>query len=332
VAEERAMADTFNSVHIASNEAAAIDEAEEHAAHSDKVSPRGLNDKQNARVFPAGSVDDLYQVFQKLRRENAELDYLDFHAHGYAGQVELIEDLHLKISDLDRFRDQGFESIFRAGAVISFLSCSLANVQMANSEEDGELFLADFAQIFLHGRGGKAVAWRTPVYYKPSFLLFAPTYQHDDKEIVAEVAPRAAIATLKGQHRLDKTRVLQELIILQVFLLACLPDTYLSPQVCYPVAKNQLEELVARQRASAENARAIKNLNNRSTLMRSLDRVNATFSNLRALASPRLLYPRLHDANQVIQDISDNLVTSGIPVASLLQPIQEKIRAVPIDN
>src|ERR1700730_2587246 len=154
----------YNSVHIASSLPSDQDEADDHMTGGIFTS-RAVD---NSRVLSAGTVDELIDLFIKLRNERADLNYLDFHCHGFAGGLSLGHE-NFTYQHLAQFRGKGFESIFRAGAEISFLSCDIAAARFDQLDEDGELFLAEFAHIFLQRKGGRAICSNLPIHYQPSW-------------------------------------------------------------------------------------------------------------------------------------------------------------------
>ena len=148
----------YLTLHIASSLDSDQDEAQDHA---DSFSPKG-------EVRSAGNADELYQLFLDLGRQGAQLAYMDFHCHGYPGGLSLGKG-HLEYSDLAQFRRGGLDGLFRGNAVISFLSCNLgaSRFDKEHEGEDGELFLAEFAYIFLRRNGGSAFARNKDWHYRP---------------------------------------------------------------------------------------------------------------------------------------------------------------------
>jgi hypothetical protein len=77
------------------------------------------------RTIAIGTVDDFMGELQKFQRERAEIVYLDFHTHGAPGSLDLGGE-HFNTNSLDKLRNKGFEGLFAAGALISFLGCDIA--------------------------------------------------------------------------------------------------------------------------------------------------------------------------------------------------------------
>src|SRR5215467_14726753 len=220
----------YNSVHIASSLSADQAEADDHMTGG-LFTSRAVD---NSRVLSAETVDELIDLFTKLRNERADLDYLDFHCHGDGGTLSLGRE-DFNYTHLAQFRDKGFESIFRPEAVIDFLSCDVAAAWFDEPDEDGELFLAEFAHIFLHRKGGRAIDRNKPMRYKPAYQpFFGPSFRGEGTEIIAEVAPGARYATLKGQYRLDSRRIRGQIATLKLFLTTALGLT--SPSTPQPPA------------------------------------------------------------------------------------------------
>jgi hypothetical protein len=94
-----------------------------------------------------GNVRDLKYALRRLL-EGPKLDAMDFHTHGAPGAVELGTD-HLTVNTLEEFRNEGFDALFKAGGVVEFHGCNVAERAI------GELFLAEFGSIFLRGAGGE---------------------------------------------------------------------------------------------------------------------------------------------------------------------------------
>jgi hypothetical protein len=282
----------------------------------------------NSRVLTAGDADELLNVFEKLRNERADLNYLDFHCHGYAGTLSLgREDFNYK--HLARFRGRGFESIFRPGAVISFLSCDVAAARFDEMDEDGELFLAEFAHIFLHGKGGRAIGRNMPMHYKPSIGIFVgPRFTTTGTEIIAEVAPGARYAVLKGQYRLDSRRIRLQIAVLKAFLNAAvqsLPSPRAPQSHVGDPIPTQLDTLVRTTVASLRNADIEKAQRIFSNSLKQLDKAE---DDLRGLyPSP---YLPLHKACQVINDVLDLTARVGVPWLRVLPALVNMTYAFPI--
>jgi hypothetical protein len=174
------------------------------------------------RTISILTVDDFVRELQKFQQDRAEIVYLDFHTHGGPGGLDLGGET-FDIDDLDKLRNKGFEGLFVAGALINFLGCELAGYQPSiNIQNDGELFLAEFAPIFLMRYGGRAVGRSTPwIYRHLQVAFFGPMFsawKTDGAEIVAEVAPGASRAVLKGNYWLDEVRIRRQINALRGYL------------------------------------------------------------------------------------------------------------------
>jgi hypothetical protein len=103
---------TYNKVHVAANGNSS--EAEFHM-DMDPLTTKGRFVKK--RVIEIASVYDIEKMFSKLLSEHFEIDYLDFHAHGYAAAIYVDTYSKFTVDDLERFRNRGFDRIFRADAI-----------------------------------------------------------------------------------------------------------------------------------------------------------------------------------------------------------------------
>src|SRR5262249_39628161 len=134
------------------------------------VPPNNFLGARDERMISVSDVDEFASELQKFLRERAQIAYLDFHTHGAPGGVFLGRETP-DIDNLDKLRDKGFERLFTAGALINFLGCDVAQYDPSKDiGNDGELFLAEFAYIFLKRNGGRAVGSTQPWYYKPAFI------------------------------------------------------------------------------------------------------------------------------------------------------------------
>ncbi len=149
-------------------------------------------------MFEVKSLDDLINAFDTLRNERAQINYLDFHAHGYEANIGL-ENESITLTSLSRLRNKRYETMFAAGSQIRFLSCEFAG------SAEGEQMLAEFAQILLRDAGGTAEAASGVCLYKPGFL-FSGTYKHAGRMVTARVAPGGNV-TLRGHFYLDPVRI-----------------------------------------------------------------------------------------------------------------------------
>jgi hypothetical protein len=169
-------------------------------------------------MISVGTADQFVRELQKLQSEQA---HPDFHTHGSPGRLALGETACLSINDLDKLRNKGFEGLFAAGALINFLGCDAAQFDPSKSgtsdgTNDGELFLAEFACIFLKRNGGRAVG--SNQYWEYSKLgasykwyVGAGFWKNDGTPVIAEVAPGASRAVLKGNYWLDEPRIRQQI-------------------------------------------------------------------------------------------------------------------------
>jgi len=180
-------------VHIGGQSSQA--EAEEHAKDESRMREfRG----EKTRDFHAETLDEVLKIFDTLLAEKAEVKYLDFHAHGYEANIGLEKD-SITLSTLPMFKNRGFHNLFVAGALIRILSCEFAG----NAE--GELMLAEFAQILLHGKGGSANAVSGACYFRPG-LITSGKIKWDGRLVSAEVSNQGDV-TLKGHFYLNPHRI-----------------------------------------------------------------------------------------------------------------------------
>jgi hypothetical protein len=319
------MTNTFNTVHIATDDASNIGEAEDHAG-MDQPS-KGLPIK--SRVIPVGSVDDLFKALQKLRDEKYEVDFLDFHTHGYAGSF-FLGSRTFNYTDIATFYNRGFDSIFRAGATISFMSCAIADVRLDNSNEDGELFIAEFARTFLRLRGGRVIGRNQPWYYRQGFLWRSPDFKNSGTEISAEIGANDAEATLKGNYRLDVKRLTLEIAVLKkICQAALLPmDQRNNSSGALPTSTgSKMDELVGSYITFRDNQQAIKSINNQRILGRAVTELDRAAGKLKGWGQ---LYLRLHDAAQIIDDQAAAINATGIPLAKLAPALLDAMRSTPV--
>lgn len=149
--------------------------AEGHAGHS---------------TLGAGSVAELKHAFQRML-SGPELDAMDFHTHGSPGSILLGED-RLNVNTLDELRDCGFEGLFKAGAVVEFLGCNVAE------EARGEVFLAEFGAIVLRGQGGEVRGSTSVGFQDP---LFSGEMAHFWGDwVTAEVLAGGAVRLRNHRH------------------------------------------------------------------------------------------------------------------------------------
>lgn len=180
-------------VHIGGQSSQA--EAEEHA--KDELMMRAARGEQT-RDFHAETLNEVLKILDTLLAEKAEVKYLDFHAHGYEAHIGLEKD-SITLDTLPMFKNRGFHNLFVAGALIRIFSCEFAG----NAE--GELMLAELAQILLHGKGGSANALSGACYFRPS-LITAGTLKETGRLVTAEVSNKGDV-TLKGHFYLNPHRI-----------------------------------------------------------------------------------------------------------------------------
>jgi hypothetical protein len=302
----------YSALHIAGLSDGDEGEAEDHA-------------DTDAEVRSIGSPQELLALFTELQRQGARLKYLDFHSHGYAGGVSLGRH-DLNYDDLRMFRGHGFDALFLPGATISFMSCDLAGVRDGDTSNDGELFLAEFAAIFLRRNGGKAVGRPTPWYYKAS-LLFRGTWKNSGPEIVAQMTPGATRAVLKGHFRLDENRIKAEIAVLQRLIQESIdslpgPQSYRTEKLSGP-----LEQMIV------EGARKIRTdtmEHNRAAYSRCMAMLDSQLSKIRGLSSSNSYYMRLHEASQSVDTVLDVLHDLGVPLGQILPPILNVINGMSV--
>jgi hypothetical protein len=307
----------YLALHIASARDSDQDEAADHAG---SYSMKG-------EMRSAGTADQLYDLFVNLGRHGAQLAYLDFHCHGYPGALDLGRDT-FDYSDLDKFRRGGFSALFRGNAVISFLSCDLGGVNIDQENEDGELFLAEFALIFLGRNGGKAVASNLSWHYRPSTFWRDPIFKTAGTQIAAEVAPGATRAMLKGQYRLDETRINLQIAVLRSFIAAALdslpgrqlPKSYLQDSLSGPAAR-----VVAEGVRMLRSEQIEKNRHVYTYCLKLLDDAKAQLRTL----SPEY-YLKYHNACKAIEDVTESLTNLDVPWSKIIPPIMNMMQGMPV--
>jgi hypothetical protein len=307
----------YLALHIASARDSDQDEAADHAG---SFSMQG-------EMRSAGSADELYDLFLNLGRQGARLAYLDFHCHGYPGALDLGRDT-FDYSDLAQFRRGGFSALFRRDAVISFLSCDLGGINIDQENEDGELFLAEFALIFLGRNGGKAMASNLTWHYKPSTIWRDPVFKTAGTQITAEVAPGATRAVLKGQYRLDETRIQLQLAVLRSFIVAALNSL---PAPLGPRSYSQDSLPGPATRIIAEGVRLLRSQQierNRHVFTYCLKRLDDAKAQLRVL-SPEY-YLKYHNACKAIADVTDSLAQLDLPLTNIIPPIMNMMQGMPV--
>jgi hypothetical protein len=212
--------------------------------------------------------------------------------------------------------------------VIHFLSCEIAEARFDRLNEDGELFLAEFAQIFLHGKGGRAIGRNQPVHYKPGLGIFVgPRFLTDGTEVVAEVARGARYATLKGQYRLDAVRIRQQIATLKVFLGLVLLQLQASPRQRRD-AGEQSPSLLDMMIATLLAPLTLPVESTRGILSRMLTKLDQAESDLRGLAANPFI--PMHKACQAIEDALDVLDGIGIPTLRVLPVLVSMMQSQPV--
>jgi hypothetical protein len=329
---------TYNKVHVA-----AKGQTSEADFHMQMDRPtKGL--PVNPRLIEIASVDDIEAMLSKFIREHYEIDYLDFHAHGHAGTIYVDNVSKFTVKDLKRFRNRGFDRVFRPNAIISFMSCSVAQVDPGDGE-DGELFLAEMASAFLGYRGGTVLGRNKDWKYKPPMGLgffppvgpFTATFKNEGAEIAAEISARSSEPSLRGQFRLDKQRIAQEIAVITAIVnwaISLLERQDSQPKKTFappPMTGGPLDDMVARYLNNERNLQALNNheqlQKNLVILKHSLDSLKKAENQLSGLGQ---LYVRLHSATSIIDAQLDVLATLGLPLINMLPPILTSIRSMPV--
>jgi hypothetical protein len=262
-----------------------------------------------------GKVSQLVELFKQLRTRGVRLDYLDFHGHGYPAGLKMGYDT-LEYKDLSQFRDQGFHEIFNPGAEIWFCSCDIAGMDLDDETQDGERFLAEFAQIFLRGNGGTVKGGAGYVHYKPSTAWRGPKFNQDKGWVIAQVAPGSGVVQLKGQFYLDTNRLRAEIATLTVCVDAALQtEEEEQTEILMQLYLGDLPSRVLEQIRDAVQFRLEKNQQLlrdfqacRTLLQRATDKVKKPAPSLQ----------ELHDTLYLgIEPAARKLVQSGVPVAQV---------------
>jgi hypothetical protein len=142
------------------------------------------------------SIDELKQLFQYLLSNRVSLSAMDFHTHGGAGRIrigsERLSVASNPLTDLDVFRYQRFDAIFLAGARIELLGCNVAE------GPKGELFLAEFGEIFLRHSGGEVKASTGVGFADP---IFSGNVAHPTGQwVTARVYPGGTVNLHNHRH------------------------------------------------------------------------------------------------------------------------------------
>src|SRR5262249_17532700 len=93
------------------------------------------------------------------------------------------------------------------------------SVNLSNGGEDGELFMAEMARVFLYENGGSVLGRNQDWRYKPPLGLglfpaigpFKAKFKNDRAQIVAEMGAHDSEPTLRGQFHLDRNRLAKEI-------------------------------------------------------------------------------------------------------------------------
>lgn len=146
---------------------------------------------QGDRVVSVVSLSALETAFRGLLADGTQWDRMDFHTHGSPG-VAYIGSERLTAFNLDRFRNQRFDTIFNAGAVVEFSGCNAAE------RPEGELLVAVFGSIFLRARGGSVKSATGLGYADPLFT--GDVYHPTGRWITAEVRIGGGVTLRNHRH------------------------------------------------------------------------------------------------------------------------------------
>lgn len=298
----------YQALHLASSLEADRNEAEDDA----RTYPI------EGRMRSVRTVQELYNLFSALMAQSARLDYLDFHCHGFPGSLSLGSE-DLDFSKLQKFRAGGFSVLFNSGAFINFFSCDMGgeNIRVDDSE-DGELFLSEFAHIFLNRNGGEAMGWTAPWHYRWNPIL-GSSFTNAGTSVQAIVAAGASRAVLKGHHRLDEQRINTELTILRTFVSAAL-NSLPTPQAPQSHLQDPLPGSVQKMLLDAAAKLHSDQVAKFQGVYRNcLQLLDKSLVELRAPASS--YYLNLHRICSTINVVAATITGLGIPLGQLMQPV-----------
>ena len=152
----------------------------------------------------AASLKQLEEIFASYKKQNKKIDKLDFHTHGGPGKLAIGSE-RLGFETLKNFRDKGFDQIFTPEARVFFHGCNVAE------NAAGELFLAEFGQIFLKTGGGR-VGGSTSVGMTDVIFNTGKTIHFWGDTVYAYVLPGGK-ATLKNHRHLDSRHIEGQIVV-----------------------------------------------------------------------------------------------------------------------
>jgi hypothetical protein len=129
----------------------------------------------NTQVIGCSSIDTFVYAFKLILANpswTANARKLEIDTHGNEGFIAVGSD-RLGPNNFFRFRNLGFEKMFNRDFQIDMRGCSLA------ADAEGEYFLAEFAPIFLAGKGGKMSGHSSAEYSDPFLTGWGVSFGSD---------------------------------------------------------------------------------------------------------------------------------------------------------